>query len=87
MDLHHLHHAQLLIVHHVATDHEAAREIEKSRAEGQAAVSRQHAGIEPYRLGQRLATTRLMGSIPDAPAKTSTTGVGSPLTRSSSGQT
>ena len=36
-DLHDLHHTQLLVVHHVAVQHVFPREIEESRAEGDAA--------------------------------------------------
>src|SRR5689334_4225958 len=58
IDLDDLHHAELLVVHHVAMDHEAPRKVAESRPERHASVARHHHGVVPARLAQLLAIDR-----------------------------
>src|SRR3954452_4169013 len=55
VDLHGLHHAHLLMVHHVAVEHVDAGEIDEARAEHDlAALALHDHGIPPFRHRQRL---------------------------------
>jgi hypothetical protein len=53
IDFDHLHHAQILMVHHVAVEHEFAGEIEEARSEGDAAIAREDRLVQPNRLLKR----------------------------------
>src|SRR6478672_4843575 len=55
IDLDHLHPAQILMVHHMAVEHELAGEIEEARSEGDAAIARDDRCVNPSRLRQRIA--------------------------------
>src|SRR5436309_6589675 len=59
VDLHRLHHAHLLMVHHVAVEHVDAGEIEEARPEHDlAALALDDHRIPPFRYRQRLAVDR-----------------------------
>src|SRR3954454_32628 len=59
VDLHGLHHAHLLVVHHVAVEHVDAGEIDEARAEHDLpALALHDHGIPPFRHRQRLAIGR-----------------------------
>jgi hypothetical protein len=55
INLHYLHHAKFLVVHHVAVQDKAPGEIPKSRAKGYVSVSGHHHCVVPTRLDQFLA--------------------------------
>jgi hypothetical protein len=55
IDLHNLHHAKFLVVHHVAVQDKAPGEIPKSRAKGYVSVSGHHHCVVPTRFDQFLA--------------------------------
>ena len=55
IDLNDLHHAEVLVVHHVAVEHVFAGEIEETRSECDAAIAREDRRVHPDRLVQGLA--------------------------------